>query len=114
MIDWNEITSSKDIESLLKASFEKPVLVLKHSTTCSISSIAKMRLEDSWDKKGVLSPYLVKVREHRTESLKLSDTLDVHHESPQVLMISKGQCFYDVSHLDISMAEINDGLAEIS
>ena len=44
-MQWNPITQSCQIEDIKAASFTKPQLILKHSTTCSISKMALARLE---------------------------------------------------------------------
>ena len=45
LMQWNPIIDSKQIEAIKAASFTKPQLILKHSTTCSISKMALARLE---------------------------------------------------------------------
>jgi bacillithiol system protein YtxJ len=39
-------------------------------------------------------------------SNKVAEQFDVHHESPQILIIRNGSCVYDESHLGISVREI--------
>ena len=50
-----------------------------------------------------LLPYLIT---YRPVSQYIADKFSVWHESPQVLLISKGECIYDASHLDITVAEL--------
>jgi bacillithiol system protein YtxJ len=38
----------------------------------------------------------------------VANTFKVHHESPQVLLIMDGECFYDASHLDIQFQELKE------
>ena len=40
--------------------------------------------------------------------MPLPKRFSVHHESPQVLLIRNGECTYDASHLDISVAELHE------
>ncbi|MGB2703578.1 MAG: monothiol bacilliredoxin BrxC family protein, partial [Chitinophagaceae bacterium] len=35
-----------------------------------------------------------------------AEDLNVHHESPQVLLIQNGECVFDESHLVIRMQDI--------
>ena len=42
---WKDLTTEEQLEAIKQESAEKPVVIFKHSTRCSISSMAKMRLE---------------------------------------------------------------------
>jgi bacillithiol system protein YtxJ len=37
----------------------------------------------------------------------------VYHESPQILLITNGECVLDASHLDISVEEIREVLPKV-
>ena len=107
MIHWKNIVSPTDIDTLIENSFETPCLILKHSTTCSISNMAKGRLERGWDfSDKQIQPYFLDLLKFRPISKEIADRFEVHHESPQVLLIQKGICTYDASHLDISIPEL--------
>jgi len=43
---------------------------------------------------------------YRNLSNKLAEDFNVHHESPQVLLIKNGDCIYEESHNGIRMEEI--------
>lgn len=107
MAEWNIIDSLESFEDALHTSFVRDILIFKHSTTCSISHLAKMRLEDNWDIENVSSYYL-DLKRFRIISETISEKLNVHHESPQVLLIRRGQCIYDASHFDISVEEVKE------
>ncbi len=106
---WQPITSPNDVDTLIERSHQRPVLIFKHSTTCPISSIARTRLEQDWDfKEEELEPYFLDLLRHRPTSKYIADSLAVHHESPQVLLVRDGICHYDSSHLDISVKELHE------
>lgn len=113
---WKEnITTIQDIEKIKQRSFQQPCLIFKHSTTCSISIMAKSRVESSWDFEAAeLEAYYLDLKAYRQVSNFIAETFDVHHESPQALIIRNGQCTFDCSHLDITVAELHDGLNEPS
>jgi bacillithiol system protein YtxJ len=111
-IQWNIINSEQAVDLALQDSHTQTILIFKHSTTCPISGIAKMRLEGDWDLDS-LPTYYIDVKSARPASLYLAETVDVRHESPQVIIVDKGEAIYDVSHLDISLAEVKDGLKEL-
>jgi bacillithiol system protein YtxJ len=102
---WNDITEETQLAEIQTASKTQPVLIFKHSTRCSISAMAKGRLERSMAPEGVLFYFLDLIR-YRTISNKIEELFHVHHESPQVLLIRNGSCVYDESHNGISMDEI--------
>lgn len=110
MMDWNIIDSPESIEKLLSKSFLDDVLIFKHSTSCSISHMAKMRLEDQWDFQTI-KPYFLDLKRYRILSDLIADRFNVHHESPQILLIRKGQCIYEASHFDISIEELKETLS---
>lgn len=82
-----------------------PVVIFKHSTRCSISSMAKNRMERDNEPEGIAFYYLDLIR-YRGLSNKIAEVFGVYHESPQVLVIRDGKCVYDESHGSISMDEI--------
>jgi bacillithiol system protein YtxJ len=108
---WNELNTIAQVDTILEQSKQVPCAILKHSTRCSISAMAKYRLEDDWDfKPDEVQPYLLDLLAHRDISNHLSERFQVHHESPQVLLIVNGECTYDASHLDISVGELKEVL----
>jgi len=81
-------------------------ILFKHSTRCSISLMAKRKFEFEWD---VLpedtSVYFLDLIKYRQISNAIAELFDVHHESPQLLLIKEGECIYEASHSDISAEE---------
>lgn len=106
-INWLQLQSGSQIEEIIEHSKSVPCLIFKHSTRCSISSLAQNRLDKGWnlDDKEIL-PYHLDLIAHRDLSNAVSEQFGVRHESPQVLLIKEGQCVYDASHLGISAREI--------
>jgi len=110
MINWKVLDSDGRLEEVIAASHSENVIIFKHSTTCSISHMAKMRLEDMWDLTDV-SAYYLDLKAFRQLSDEVARRFAVHHESPQILLIKNGECIYDASHFDISVAELKETLA---
>ena len=48
-MNWNQLTTEQQVDELIQTSQEKPIVIFKHSTRCSISSTALSRLERAWD-----------------------------------------------------------------
>jgi bacillithiol system protein YtxJ len=104
-MNWLDLNNESDLNTIISRSKERPQVIFKHSTRCSISSMAKNRLERSTAPDGVDFYYLDLIA-HRALSNKIAETFAVYHESPQVLMIVDGECVYDESHSGISMQEL--------
>ena len=104
-MDWKNLTSIDQLETITANSFNTPQVLFKHSTRCSISSMALNRLESSTPPTGI-DFYLLDLLQHRDISAAIADKFKVHHESPQVLVIMSGECTFDESHMGISMDEI--------
>lgn len=82
-------------------------LIFKHSTRCSISMMAKKRVDmDLDDLPADVKPYFLDLIAFRSVSAFIAETFQVHHESPQLLLIKDGECILDQSHGDISIAEV--------
>ncbi|HMG11016.1 MAG TPA: bacillithiol system redox-active protein YtxJ [Mucilaginibacter sp.] len=81
-------------------------LIFKHSTRCSISMMAKRRFELDWeDLPQDMSLYFLDLINHRDLSGQVAQLFQVHHESPQLLLIKDGECILDQSHGAISVDE---------
>ena len=114
-MQWNPLASEHKVTEIINRSHEVPCLIFKHSTRCEISAIAKYRLESDWDfASNQLEPYYLDLLSYRAVSAHIADAFQVHHESPQVLLIQGGECIYDASHLDISIAELHEAMNAIA
>lgn len=107
-MNWLELESESDLAEIISKSFETKigVAIFKHSTRCSISSMAKFRLQSSWEFDDALPIYNLDLLAHRDISNKVSEEFNVHHESPQLLIIKDGNCIYYASHMSISVKAI--------
>jgi bacillithiol system protein YtxJ len=106
---WISLTNEKQIDQIKEVSLQKPQLIFKHSTRCSVSSIAKSRLENCEMPEGV-DFYYLDLLKFRNISDKIVDEFSVYHQSPQVLLIKDSVCIYEESHTGITMNEIIENL----
>jgi len=102
---WEQLTEEVQLEQIRELSYRQPVVIFKHSTRCSISTMAKNRLEREEVPENIVFYYLDLIR-YRTVSNKVAEMFQVHHESPQVLLIKNGECVYEESHNGIDLSEI--------
>jgi bacillithiol system protein YtxJ len=115
-MNWKQLTAESQLENLVEESQQHPVLIFKHSTRCSISATSLARLERNWKESevGDTATYYLDLIANRPVSGQVASQFGVTHQSPQVLLISKGECIYDASHFDISFDEIRQQLSGIS
>ena len=97
------LTDVAQIDTLLSASSQRPVLLFKHSPTCGISAhvyynlmplIRDEKLDANW--------FLISVRAHRDVSDAIAARLKVWHASPQVIVVRNGAVVWHGSHFGVS------------
>ena len=104
---WLPLTQPEQLTELAQASHEQPVLIFKHSTTCSISVAAKGKIERQWASSGLTLPiYYLDLLLFRSLSAQIAEQFGVRHESPQLLLIKGGECAYDASHMGIRLSDV--------
>jgi bacillithiol system protein YtxJ len=104
-MNWIPLLDEQQLEEIKEKSATRPQVIFKHSSRCSISSMARHRLDKNTFPEGI-DFYFLDIINHRNISNKIASDFKVYHESPQVLVITKGACVYDESHSGIHMDEI--------
>jgi len=100
-MNWNALTDLEQLNEIISLSNEKPVVIFKHSTRCSISRMALKQFENEFDLEDKVTPYFLDLIAHRDISNGIASRFGVMHQSPQLLLIKNGKSVYDVSHSDI-------------
>lgn len=111
---WLPLTEPNQLQDIVQASHEHPVLIFKHSTTCSISAAAKAKLERQWPDNSLPADtqlYYLDLLRYRPLSGQVAEEFGVRHESPQLLLIQDGACTYNASHMGIRLSEAGEALA---
>lgn len=100
-----EINSIQKLEELFESSDETPVLLFKHSSTCSISF-------DIYREMAAISAEinLVVVQTARHISDLIAEKTGIRHQSPQAIVLKNGRTIYHASHYDISTDEIQKNM----
>ncbi len=105
-MEWKVLSEESQLQEIIQRSETRSQVIFKHSTRCSISSVAKGRLD-----RASAPPdsdfYFLDLIRYRNLSNKIAEVFKVHHESPQVLVIYKGECVYDESHMGINIDDIS-------
>lgn len=96
-LNWIQVTDENQINEILSS--EGTYLLFKHSTRCSISSMALNRFENEFkDNTGVVNLYFVDLIQFRSVSNLIAEKTGVQHESPQVIVLKNGTVMYSASH----------------
>lgn len=107
MVNWIPLDRAEQLQHIAQRSNQIPCIIFKHSTSCSISSLARHRLENYWDlEEDQAEFYLLDLLRHRDISNGIAEHYGVRHESPQILIIRDGHCISHSSHLDITAGGI--------
>jgi len=91
---WLPLTQPEQLTAIVQESHEHPVLIFKHSTTCSISAAAKGKLERQWADANLPAGtplYYLDLLRFRPISAQIAQEFGVQHESPQLLLIPDGK-----------------------
>lgn len=104
-MDWIHLTTEEQLADIRDKSKTKPQVIFKHSIRCGISNMAMNRLERTYTPMNA-DFYLLDIISYRNISNRIAEMFQVHHESPQILVISNETCVYDESHSGINIDEI--------
>lgn len=107
-LPWNQLSTIAQLEEIERVSENKTVLLFKHSTRCSISSMALNRFERSYDENASFDPYYLDLIAHRDVSNEIAARYGVRHESPQAILIKNGKAIFNASHMGINYDELNE------
>jgi bacillithiol system protein YtxJ len=104
---WKNIESIQMLDEIITLTQEKAVLIFKHSTRCSISMMVLTRFQSEWDlNTSNCELYFLDLITHRDISNKIEEITGVVHQSPQVIVLRKGEVLYEESHNSISARDI--------
>lgn len=111
-INWIALTNENQLDAIQAESQTQPVVIFKHSTSCSISRATLDRLERNWKQEDLLpvKSYFLDLLSYRKISNEIASTFNVEHESPQILLIKNGKSVYDKSHFEIDFAGIKNAV----
>ena len=97
-VGWRLLTDVEQLNEIIAASAEKPVVIFKHSTRCHISKTALRKFENDFDLEEKIIPYFLDLIAYRTVSNEIAVRFAVAHQSPQLIVIKDGVAVYNASH----------------
>ncbi|WP_348810996.1 bacillithiol system redox-active protein YtxJ [Flavobacterium maritimum] len=105
-INWIDLTDLGQLNEIVAVSGEKPVVIFKHSTRCSVSRMALKQFENEFDLADEVDTYFLDLISNRDVSNEIANRFQVIHQSPQLVLIKEGKSIYDASHSDIDAEEL--------
>ena len=100
-VQWNNLENIAQLDIIINQSQEKPVVIFKHSTRCSISRMALKQFEREYNLENRVDAYFLDLLNHRDISNEIANRFGVYHQSPQMIVVKDGKSIYDESHSDI-------------
>jgi bacillithiol system protein YtxJ len=114
MTDIRQLTSLEQWEEAVQSTSKRPMLVFKHSTSCSVSAGAHDEylhyVGDSSVPKVDFA--IVHVIEDRPVSNAIAETLGVQHKSPQAILVEDGKPVWNESHWNITYDFLSEKLGK--
>jgi bacillithiol system protein YtxJ len=104
---FNRITDKQMLEDLIGRSNAGPIVIFKHSTTCSISTAAYREVSHF---AGEIA--LVEVQNARELSREIEARTGVEHESPQVIVLRNGKAVWHAAHWKIKAEAVEQAARE--
>lgn len=106
-MNWIALTSEDDFNKALEQSQQFVIGIFKHSTRCSISAVAKKRMELKFNSLPENSKlFYLDLLNYRSLSNRISEVLNVEHQSPQLIVIKEKEVLSTSSHLGVSISQI--------
>ena len=109
-INWIPLQFVGQLDEIAAISDQKPAIIFKHSTRCSISRFALKQFEKEYSLEDKVDAYFLDLIEYRDVSNEIANRFKVVHQSPQLLLIKNGQSVYDASHSDIDAGDLAERL----
>ncbi|RBA27329.1 bacillithiol system redox-active protein YtxJ [Flavobacterium tibetense] len=105
-IDWIPLQTLEQVDEIIENSHEKPILIFKHSTRCSISRFALKRFENEFELQEKVITYFLDLMNYREISNEIAFKFGIQHQSPQVLLLKNGKVVHHDSHDGIEAEEL--------
>ncbi len=105
---WVNLTSKEEFNQLWES--DELFLVFKHSTRCSISSMARRNFEQQFNMELVPNSLFLDLIKYREVSNHIAETTNIIHQSPQLILIKNKKILYTATHENIDANKIENFL----
>lgn len=108
---WSHLKSIEQLDDIIEASKTKPQLLFKHSIRCGISMSAQDALLSGWDiDPSKLDAWHLDLINLRSISNAIAEKTGVPHQSPQVIILDKGEVIFHKTHHAIRYSGVEAAL----
>lgn len=104
---FRQITEAKSLDDLFARSHDAPVVVFKHSATCSISADVYREVAQYL---GEIALFVVQTA--RPLSNEIATRTGLRHESPQAIILRNGKAVWHAAHYDITAQDLSRAVEE--
>lgn len=105
------ITTIEELDSELRDSRSRPLLLFKHSLNCGVSAWALRELERALARAlDIPTVVIVEVQRAREVSREIARRTGVRHESPQALLVLGSRVVWHDSHWKLETDRIAEAL----
>lgn len=102
-IPWQKLTEMSQLQEIIDNKSGEKHILFKHSTRCSISSMAFRRFESEWNEEyNSTKIWYLDLLAHRDISNAIAEKTGVFHQSPQAIALRNGEVMYTETHGQIS------------
>lgn len=106
-IPWINLTKIEELDEIVERSKTKTQFIFKHSTRCGVSRMVMNQFKKNYKiSENEADLYYLDLLNFRSVSNVIAEKFQVHHESPQVLVIKDGVAVAHDSHSGINRLEL--------
>lgn len=106
-VPWIQLTHIETLDKISEDSYNQPVAILKHSTSCGISRMVLRQFEQNYNlEPDTIELYFLDLLSYRAISAAIASKFNVPHESPQLIVIKNGKAVFDASHSAIDVEQL--------
>lgn len=103
-----EISTESELEAALG---DGTVVLYKHSHRCGICIRSRKQMEKFSSQNPEVPVLQVDVVRDRELSNSIADRFEIRHESPQAIVVRRGEPLWNGSHSSVTADRLNEGIA---
>lgn len=97
-LPWQPLTTTEEVDALIRRSGSRPQLLFKHSSSCGISGMVLRMFETSFEDFEAADMHFLDLHRYRQVSHAVAERTGVPHQSPQLLILKNGKVVAAASH----------------
>lgn len=98
VLPWIALNQKDQLEVIVEKSKTKTQFIFKHSTRCGISRMVMNQFVTTYEVEANADLYYLDLLSYRDISNEVSNTFQVHHQSPQLVIVRNGIAVAHASH----------------